>query len=70
MLWIKKRNAHAPFFHPPALLIPQAFILVYTGTASQVKVQAISVALIPLTPIYGLDRYVPPAGMVFEGLDS
>ena len=56
MLWIKKRNAHAPFFHPPALLIPQAFILVYTGTASQVKVQAISVALIPLTPTYGLDK--------------
>ena len=59
MLWIKKRNAHAPFYSPPpppALLIPQAFILVYTGTASQVKVQAISVALIPLTPIYGLDR--------------
>ena len=61
MLWIKKRNAHAPFFSPPppptpTLLIPQAFILVYTGTASQVKVQAISVALIPLTPIYGLDR--------------
>ena len=59
MVWIKKRNAHAPFFSPhpqPPLLISQALILVYTGTASQVKVQAISVALIPLTPTYGLDK--------------
>ena len=60
MVWIRKRNAHAPFSHPPPLprplLISQALILVYTGTASQVKVQAISVALIPLTPTYGLDK--------------
>ena len=65
MVWIRKRNAHAPFSHPPQpllispppppqpLLISQALILVYPGTASQVKVQAISVALIPLTPTYG-----------------
>ena len=59
MVWIRKRNAHAPFSPPPPprpLLISQALILVYTGTASQVKVQAISVALIPLTPTYGLDK--------------
>ena len=61
MVWIRKRNAHAPFSHPPPLpprplLISQALILVYTGTASQVKVQAISVALIPLTLTYGLDK--------------
>ena len=60
MVWIRKRNAHAPFSPPPPppqpLLISQALILVYPGTASQVKVQAISVALIPLTPTYGLDK--------------
>ena len=63
MVWIRKRNAHAPFSPPPpppsrlrALLISQALILVYTGTASQVKVQAISVTLTPLIPIYGLVR--------------
>ena len=59
MVGIRKRNAPAPFSPPPPpqpLLISQALILVYPGTASQVKVQAISVALIPLTPTYGLDK--------------